>query len=408
MNNSFDIVLRLLQNALWKTDVGEIRDCNWEEIEDIVKKHLIGSILASIDRNAGIPKSSRDKWIAAAAYQMVNNHRLLSDQDSMLKILSDADIPVVILKGVASSQYYPRSEFRSMGDVDFMVPREKYEDAYRALSANGFTLIHERSETERHIELKHNGFIYELHRFYTVSNDQKYAERLDNLILSNIEKRIMISFEGHCVPVLPPLINGLVLLQHINHHLERGLGLRQIIDWMMFFFSVIDSAGIWEEFHEYAVLTGLSQLEYYVTSMCIHYLGLKSPTDAYDADRNECYELLQYILTSGNFGQAQAADDTKVTMVLKRNRSLVQRVRMMYRNGNIHWKETHKHSLLPPFAFAYQLIRYIKEMNKRGISIGRIGSIARQHKKKQDMFDRMGVRVFAKGNAVYKNGKYDE
>jgi len=408
MDNSYEIILRLLQNALWKTNVGEIGDCNWQEIEEIVKKHVIGSILASVDRDADIPKTIRDKWVATAAYQMVYNHRLIADQDLMLKILSDANIPVVILKGVASSQYYPRSEFRPMGDVDFMVPREDYEDACKALMANGFILIHDRSETERHLELKHNGFTYELHRFYTVSNDTKYAERLDDLIVSNIEKSITISSEGHSVPVLPPLINGLVLLQHINHHLERGLGLRQIIDWMMFFSNVIISDKIWNEFHEYAVLTGLGQLEYYVTSMCIYYLGLKSSVGIYNADKNECYELLQYILTSGNFGKGQEAADSKVSMVLKRNRSILQRVRMMAQNGNIHWKETHKHSLPPAFAFIYQLVRYTKEMNKRGISIGQFGSMVQQHKKTQDIFDKMGAKVFAKKSTVYKNGKYEK
>lgn len=408
MTDNNDIILKLMKNALWRFDIKNITECNWNEIDDIVQKHAIGSIMASIDQAVFIPKIIKDKWIATAAYQIVYNHRLLADQDLMLKILTDANIPVVILKGSASSQYYPHPEFRPMGDIDFIVPREKYEEAYKVLSSNDFVLMHERTETERHLEMKHNGFIYELHRFYTVSNDTKYAQQLDDLILSNIENRIWIDYEGHSIPVLPPLINGLVLLQHINHHMERGLGLRQIIDWMMFFSKEIVSAAIWEKFHKYVDLVGLEKLEYYITSMCIYYFGLKSPKDVYDADKKECKDLLQYILSSGNFGQGQELTEKKVATVLRRSRSPLQWIRMMCRNGNIHWREVHKHDLLPPFAFGYQIIYYIKAMFTQGISVRKIGSLAKQHKREHELFEKMGVRVFAKGSTVYKDGKYEK
>lgn len=408
MNNSYNTIIKLLQNALWQSDIGEITDCNWNEVEGIVHKHVIDSIFASIEEDEIIPKSIKDKWKATAAYQMVSNRRLLAEQDSLLRILSNAGIPAVVLKGVAASQYFPYPELRPMGDIDFIVPRDKYEDTYNALSENGFSLMHERSEFERHIEFSHNGIIFELHRFYTVSNNAKHAEQLDNLIFTNIENCNVINVDGYSIPVLPHLINGMVLLQHINHHLEDGLGLRQIIDWIMFFSKVIVSSEIWDEFHQYVVQTGLEQLEYYITSMCIYYLGLRSPKDVYVAEKSVCDDLLQYILSSGNFGCVHTNKDKQVTTVLQRDRSMMQWIRRMCRNGDINWKARHDNSLLSPFAFIYEVFHCINLMVKKGISPGKIVALFQQNNKNQMVFEKMGAKMRSKGIVIYKNGKYEK
>ena len=142
MNKSYEMIISLLQNALWNSEVKVVADCNWGEIEDIIQKHKIGSIFASINSDAIIPKGIKDRWIATAAYQVVKNKHMLADQDIMLQLLADSDISAVIIKGAASSQYYHYPELRTMGDVDFVVPREKFEEAYKILSTNGFSTIH--------------------------------------------------------------------------------------------------------------------------------------------------------------------------------------------------------------------------------------------------------------------------
>ena len=45
--------------------------------------------------------------------------------------------------------------------------------------------------------------------------------------------------------MFPPLENGLVLLGHINQHLEEGLGLRQILDWALYVDKALDDDA-WE------------------------------------------------------------------------------------------------------------------------------------------------------------------
>ena len=48
------------------------------------------------------------------------------------KLLTDAGIPYVIIKGLASGLYYPDFLLRSMGDVDFLISENDVEKAFRA------------------------------------------------------------------------------------------------------------------------------------------------------------------------------------------------------------------------------------------------------------------------------------
>ena len=44
----------------------------------------------------------------------------------------------MILKGAAAAGYYPDPAGRAMGDVDFLVPRERYEDALHLMTEQGY------------------------------------------------------------------------------------------------------------------------------------------------------------------------------------------------------------------------------------------------------------------------------
>lgn len=407
MTEDYRCFLLLLKHVLWNTNISIRNDYNWKEIEQIVKKHNIGSLL-SIKQNDGfVPRDTHNRWIAYAAYQIRHNYRLLEDQDYMLQLMSKEAIPVVILKGAAASQYYPRPETRPMGDVDFIVPREKYELAYNILISNGFNLICKRTQNERNIKLTHNGFTYELHRYFATSNNSIYAQRLDDQIMQHIENNKTINICGYIIPVLPDMINGLVLLQHINQHIESGIGLRQIIDWMMFYSKVIVTETERETFYQYVDEIGLKKLEKYITAMCVTYLGLSIQDREDEIDRAVCYDLLIYILSSGNFGNSKNKITTEVSTVLRNNQSISQWIQMLYKYGNEHWKMARKHPILRPLAIFYQIIYYIKKLIFEKISAKEIGTIFNDTKRERDLMEKIGAKTKSKGSVVYKNGKYE-
>ena len=65
----------------------------------------------------------------------------------------------MILKGAAAAVYYPDPAGRAMGDVDFLVPRERYEDALHLMTEQGYRQF---SEGERHAEFMKDGVEFEL------------------------------------------------------------------------------------------------------------------------------------------------------------------------------------------------------------------------------------------------------
>ena len=116
---------------------------------------------------------------------------------------------------------------------------------------------------ERETGFIKNDIIVELHRSFAKLNNADHARYLDDLIITNINP----------THELPDPVNGLVILEHISQHLVNGLGLRQIIDWMMFTDKCLPDEK-WPEFREMAQKTGMEKLAVVVTRMCEIYLGL--------------------------------------------------------------------------------------------------------------------------------------
>ena len=69
---------------------------------------------------------------------------------------------------MAAAVYYPAPEMRTMGDVDFLVPRDQVEKTYDLMRANGYELYLEKEAYNKHIELQKAGIRFELHRYFGI------------------------------------------------------------------------------------------------------------------------------------------------------------------------------------------------------------------------------------------------
>ena len=100
--------------------------------------------------------------------------------------------------------------------------------------------------------------------------------------------------------MLPETENGLVLLVHLGHHLYTGLGLRQVLDWMMYCHNCLD-AERWNRFRVHAQKLGLERLALVVTRLCVKYFGLQASWCG-EGDGTEDL-LMDSIIRAGNFGK---------------------------------------------------------------------------------------------------------
>ena len=185
--------------------------------------------------------------------------------------------------------------FLDQGDVDFLVPQERFEEAASLMEKNGYRQF---SEGKRHAEFMKDGVEFELHHRFSQEDLD-----IEDVVIVGMNHRVWAAVGDHGFPMLPRLSNGLVLLDHLRHHLKDGLGLRQVLDWMMYVNRELDDE-FWEkEFGPVTKEKGLDTLAVTVTRMCQIRLGLpETVTWCSDADEELCEELLANLFSSGNFG----------------------------------------------------------------------------------------------------------
>ena len=377
-------ILRLIKTSLWGAEAGEVTQEDYEEM----RFHTIQALPASVLSALKMPEPLRHRWKKDILQQISYSVNYRYVQDNL-----PVQVPYVVLKGSSAAQYYPNPEYRIMGDIDIMTRREDFSTAYRQLVDNNFLV---QKETEREICFSKNGVIIELHRFFASLNQPSQSQYLDELIIDNINP-------AH---VLPDMVNGLVILEHISQHLEHGLGLRQIVDWMMFVDKCLMDNDKWYIFQDMAQRIGLKNLAIISTRMCEIYLGLPEHEWCSGANISVCDQFMDYVISCGNFGNKWGNEKDVGQTVFSYIRNPIAAYKWFQERGLINWKATKRFPFLRPFAWIYQACRYAK----RGIiQEGSTTAIKDEFvlaQKRVRLFETLGVKQRSKGLVVYRNGKY--
>ena len=374
--------LELLRLALWKPETARfsVDESVFEELQRHAVAAIIQPILPHLDLSSGL----RKRWEKKIIQQQVVNETYRYVQENL-----PLDVPYVILKGTSAAQYYPCPENRAQGDIDIMTAREDMDAACDMLIRGGWkeTTTESDAERGRHRVFKKQYFIAEVHAFFASVNDPEKAKILDDLIIYHINP-------SH---VLPNLVNGLVLIDHINQHMEMGIGLRQIIDWMMFVDKCLPDEK-WAEFQPMAQATGFETLAVTVTRMCELYLGLPEHNWCRDASEQLCSDLMEYVMRCGNFGRKNDVQEETAVGHATKIMHPIRAVRELQQKGEENWNQA-ANPLLKPFAWAWQGIQILKDTN--GLARG-----FTEAQRRSRMFDALGVKRSAKGLVTYKDGEY--
>ena len=307
-----EILLGLIRYAVWNTEMKEAVD--WPIYEEM-KRQAIATLPAGILNKIEMNSALRQTW-KMTNYQQIAYNVNYSRLQAQLPIT----VPFVILKGTAAAKYYPDPRLRNMGDIDIMPRREDFDTAYRQFLEQGYQI---EKNFERETGFVKDGVMVELHRSFAKLNDPAYAAYLDDLIIANIN-------ETH---ELPDAVNGLVLLEHISQHLANGLGLRQIIDWMLFVDQCLPDAA-WPAFETLTEKIGLKTLAVVTTRMCEMYLGLPDRAWCAGADEGICRQLMDYVLESGNFGSKRVDDQSVSENVFVYARNPIATFKLLQKKRN--------------------------------------------------------------------------
>ena len=328
-------------------------------------------------------------WLLYTALQQGQWIRVMHGQNQIIQLLEENSIPCVIIKGAAAAMAYPHPTLRSMGDVDVLVKRKDQDSAAELMEANGFILTHDKDIKDHHYNYSKDKINFELHRRLPVVEEAN--EKLLTLFEEGIDNREWHEIDGYRFPTLPLLLNGLVLILHINQHLREGLGLRQIIDWMMYVNSLSDAQ--WMELRAMLQRMGIEKLALITTTMCQKYFGLKFCfTGCETVDLQVCDKLMAFIMEKGNFGRKVGMEGKKAAFSLSMTEigSFLQRLQT---GGLFRWKAVKKYTFLRPFAWIYQLFHILGILLKNKMGIKEIQKHRKKGIEQRKLIEALGLRV---------------
>lgn len=399
-NPIYDTMFALLRTALWgkqrfpmlqSIDATINFETLYQELRYQTVQNLPLDVLCSVD-----PKN-KTTYMQAIIPRLSYYDRMLKEQQKLYRLLQSAQIPFVILKGTSAAHYYPIPSYRCMGDIDIIVRPDDFQHTFDLLCKHGYES--DQADDLRHIHLKHNGILFELHRYFALLNNKTQAKLLDNRIYEGISHAKEITLDGYSFPTLPVAENGLVFLDHICQHIESGIGLRQIIDWMMYADHELNDKFWSTDFQPIVRSLGLETLAVTVTRMCQLYLGLRDDiTWCRHADESLCNELLTLLMESGNFGRKQNTHTQKSVATLIATKNILTFFRRLQQYGTNNWTLLNRCPWLKPFAWLYQLCRYLHKGFSTERPFHSLLQNLKQSRQKDSVLDRLEIPRRSKGS----------
>lgn len=288
IDNNQKALLELLKASLFEIGPVFPDDVDWNAVLAEAKAQTVVALAAK-----AVPAEYASQWQTYALQSQAQFVRVLHGQTKLVYMLDKVGIRLVILKGTAAAVCYPEPFRRMMGDIDFLVPQDRFEDAVQLMQENGYRQL--KQSNNRHICFMKDGIEYELHRHFSFEDKD-----IEDEIVSDLSHPEWVEIGESRFPMLPRLANGLILLAHIRQHMKSGVGLRQMIDWMMYVDRELDDEFWQSDFMQVAERKGLATLAITATRMCQRYLGLGTRITwcAY-ADDILCDQLLALLFSSG-------------------------------------------------------------------------------------------------------------
>ncbi len=301
MDPVWEAVFDLTDASLFRAGPATVRGADWERVKAECRTQGVLPLTLEVAQKSGAPKEVALAWEREAGPILIGNGQNLRAHVLLHDLLSKAGIPYVILKGAASGAYYPRPVLRSYGDVDFLVREEDISRSDALLIDNGFRSRPGHDEHPFHQSYAKQKKPYELHWGVGGVPSDERGDPLRAFFSDLIDSAVPMTGEAGTFMAPTPRHHAVILLLHTANHLRySGIGFRHICDWAVFLHKEKELLA------EMAQTTlpglGLRRFAQILTALCASCFSLELPEWAFGTDPLQVKELLEDIMTSGNFG----------------------------------------------------------------------------------------------------------
>ena len=189
--------------------------------------------------------------------------------------MEEKGIPVVALKGIAYSSYYPDPNIRECGDLDCYMLGKK-EEGDRVILELGGTM---EEAGVKHSHLFFKGITIENHQYFTNFDNTKQG-RFTEKVLERLMSRGYEYLPGTKLLNPNPDFTAVFLIKHAHRHfLYEGIRLRHLLDWA-FFLKEEQKRIDWDTVFSVLERCKLLSFARLMTNVCAKEFGLKVWEDA--------------------------------------------------------------------------------------------------------------------------------
>lgn len=305
-----NLFLELLQIALGT------RDClsrtpsaaEWVELYNTSQTQAVVGLMA--DGLERLPREQLPKqelllqWIGTSqiieAQNALHQSVLIKTRDCLAK----GGVKVAFMKGLVCGSRYVNPKRRACGDIDFVVKENDFAKTLDQLETIGTVdreLIHEHHGMAfvDGVQLEPH---YKVHNFQNPSVDKAMQRMFAEVFPQNLVK---IEVGSEKIPAFPPAFECALLVGHmVNHVYAEGLGMRQVVDLMMFIQKEHEAIKS-EECQRYLGMMKMERAFRVLACICEKYLGMTPALLCIEYRAKEqqfAAKLMNDILTVGNFG----------------------------------------------------------------------------------------------------------
>lgn len=326
-DNTFHQLLQILRSIFHgKSDIEEY-DCNSIMCE-AYKQAQAGIIASYIANNCkDLPRVKKLKYINLVLQTEKNNKRIDRQVIWLAELFEKNAIRYAVMKGQTVARFYPNPLLRTPGDIDVYVANKDFDRACALIEREGytktdFTMLHATYSKDGQAEVEIHFAIQKLQWF----THYRHLQSITRSIVDNAKPKY-ICIGGRHISILPTELEVLLYTVHaFNHVLNGGLGLRQIIDWMLCMEHVENNIDI-NILNDYLDKTGVLRMFRILGYICSEHLGMSLATQFWTKSQLRYTQkdtiigkrLLAWVNECGNFGHSMNLSKTQYYMLFLKN-----------------------------------------------------------------------------------------
>ena len=393
-------VCQLIGKALFNSDIPVSGKIDWNEVYYEMSQQTVQGLVINNLKSIPLPSIVEKKWKKDAIDIMVSVTAVGYAQMQLDELFEREGISYLIIKGTSAAINYPNPLLRTVGDVDLYVPTNQLHIAAELMRKSGYIENKHDEYNKRHLSFVRDNVYYELHKTYATVNGRRSKEYVDGLLdqccVQESKKneigwvRYTDDYMNFKMPSVS--VNGIVLLEHIAHHLMGGLGMKQVLDWLVYVNRELDDER-WNAFQVMAKKAGLEKLAKVVTRVGQLYFGLSTEIKwCNKVDSQICQEFLEYVFANGNAGKKRQ-EIGKIARVSNKLSGMSNFFINIQRAGEYNWEAYRGHRWLKPFAGVYQIFRYFRQVISTPNVLKNFIKGLSEAKKRKKMMEKMGVYI---------------